>query len=294
MNMELRHLRYFVAVAEELHFGRAAERLRMAQPPLSLQIQALENELQARLFDRSHRRVALTEAGRAFLKDVRAILATVEEAKRHAGQIARGAAGRLEIGFTGSATFNRRMPPLLARFRREWPDVTLMLRQMTTAEQLEALSDGRLDIGFARPAMSELSQRRLVVSRALREPLLVALSSDHRLARRGRIRFSALKDEPFIMPSRHTSAGFYDKVMEMCAGAGFVPRVAMEAHQISAILTLAAAGIGVAVVFAGMREAGIAGLSFARIADKHAFGELLVIRREGESAPTVNNFLSLL
>lgn len=292
--MELRHLRYFVAVAEELHFGRAAERLRIAQPPLSLQIRALENELQARLFDRSSRRVVLTEAGRAFLKDACAILATVEEAKRHAGQIARGAAGRLEIGFTGSATFNKKMPPLLARFRREWPDVSLMLRQMTTAEQLEALCDGRLDIGFARPAMSELSQRHLVVIQALREPLLVALAADHRLARQDRIRFSALKDEPFVMPSRHTSAGFYDKVMELCASAGFAPRVVMEAHQISAILTLAAAGIGVAVVFAGMREAGIAGLSFAEIVDKGAFGELLVIQREDDNAPTVKNFLSLL
>jgi len=291
--MELRHLRYFVTLAEELHFGHAAERLHISQPPLSLAIRALEQELQARLFHRTSRRVALSETGRAFLKDARSILAAIEEAKRRAGQIARGAAGVLEIGFTGSAPFNKMFPPLLARFRRKWPRVRLTLHQMTTAEQLEALGDGRLDIGFARPARSELAPRRLVVHRALREPLLVALSSDHRLAGRARIPFAALKDEPFVMTPRHISAGLYDKVMELSARAGFVPRVAADAHEISAILALSAAGMGVGVVFGGMRDLPVAGLSFARIAGRHAFAELLVIHREGETAPAVRNFLSL-
>jgi DNA-binding transcriptional LysR family regulator len=292
--MELRHLRYFIAVAEELHFGHAAERLRIAQPPLSLQIRALEKELQAQLFERTSRRVALTEAGRAFLKDARAILASVDEAKRRAAQIARGAAGRLEIGFTGSAPFNKLMPSMLARFRREWPDVQLALHQMTSAEQLEALCDGRLDIGFARPSASELPPRHLAVHRALREPLLVALASDHPLAGRGRIEFSALKNEPFVMPPRHISAGLYETVLDLCRGAGFTPKVVMEAHQISTILALSAAGIGIAIVFAGMRDAAIAGLSFAEIADDKAFADLLVIHREGETAPAARNFLKLL
>jgi DNA-binding transcriptional LysR family regulator len=292
--MKLRHLRYFVAVAEELHFGRAAGRLHIAQPPLSLQIRALEEELQAKLFDRTSRRVVLTEAGRTFLDDARAILALTEEAKRRAAQIARGAAGRLEIGFTGSAPFNPMMPPLLAQFRRRWPGVRLALNQMTTAAQLEALCDGGLDIGFARPAASELLSRHLVVHRALREPLLVAVSSDHPLAGRNPIEFAALRDEPFVMPPRHISAGLYDKVMELCTRAGFMPRIVMEAHQISTILTLAAAGIGVAVIFGGMRHAAIANLCFAEIADDYAFADLLVIHREGETAPTIRNFLELL
>jgi len=291
--MELRHLRYFVAVAEELHFGRAAERLRMAQPPLSLQIRVLEDELQAKLFDRTSRRVVLTEVGRSFLEDARAILASTEEAKRRAAQIARGAAGRLEIGFTGSAPFNPMMPRLLAKFRREWPEVRMMLYQMTTAAQLEALCDGRLDVGFARPASSELVSRHLVVHRALHDPLVVALSSDHPLAGRDRIELAALRDEPFIMPPRHVSVGLHDKVMELCARAGFSPRIGMEAHQIVTILALTAAGIGVAVVFAGMRNANIAGVCFAKIADDQAFADLLVIHREGETTPTIRNFLNL-
>ena len=292
--MELRHLRYFVAVAEELHFGHAAERLHMAQPPLSLQIRALEEELQAKLFDRTRRQVVLTEAGRSFLADARAILASTEDAKRRAAQIARGAAGRLEIGFTGSAPFNPMMPPLLARFRREWPGVRLALNQMTTAAQLEALYDGRLDIGFARPAASELLSRHLVVHRALREQLLVALSSDHPLAGRSPIEFAALRDEPFVMPPRHISAGLYDKIIELCARAGFAPRIVTDAHEISTILTLSAAGIGVAVMFGGMHRAAIAGLCFSEIADDQAFADLLVIHRKGETAPTIRNFLELL
>jgi DNA-binding transcriptional LysR family regulator len=236
----------------------------------------------------------LTEAGRCFLEDARAILALTEDAKRRAAQIARGAAGRLEIGFSGSAPFNPMMPPLLARFRREWPGVRLALNQMTTAAQLEALCDGSLDIGFARPAASELLSRHLVVHRALREPLLVALSSDHPLAGRSPIEFAALRDEPFVMPPRYISAGFYDKIIELCTRAGFMPRIVMDAHQISTILALAAAGIGVAVMFGGMHRAAIAGLCFAEIADDQAFSDLLVIHREGEAAPTIRNFLELL
>lgn len=291
--MELRHLRYFVAVAEELHFGRAAKRLCISQPPLSLQIGALEDELQVKLFIRSSRQVVLTEAGRSFLEDARAILASSEEAKRRATQIARGAAGRLEIGFTGSAPFNPVMPPLLARFRREWPGVRLTLNQMTTAAQLEALHDGRIDIGFARPATSELLSRRLVIHRALPEQLLVAISCDHPLAGRSRIELAAFRDEPFVMPPRHVGAGLHDKILELCNRAGFAPRIAMEAHQISTFLTLAAAGIGIAIIFAGMQHAGIAGLCFSEIADEQAFGELLVIYSKEKTAPTVRNFLSL-
>jgi DNA-binding transcriptional LysR family regulator len=292
--MELRHLRYFVAVAEDLHFGHAATRLHIAQPPLSLQIKVLEEELQAKLFERTSRRVALTEAGRSFLKDARTILTAIEEAKRRAAQIARGAAGRLEIGFTGSAVFNKSVPALLAGFRRDWPEVSLMLHQMTTADQLDALCDGRLDIGLARPSLSELPPRRIVVRRALREQLLVALASDHPLAHRGCIDFAQLKDEPFVMPPRHVSAGLYDKVQELCTRAGFTPRVVMEAHQIATILALSAAGIGIGIVFAGMRDASVSGLSFLEITGGHAFSDLLVIHREGENAPAACNFLGLL
>ena len=291
--MELRHLRYFVAVAEELHFGRAAKRLHMSQPPLSLQIRALEDELGTRLFERTNRRVVLTKAGSAFLEEAHAILESVAAASRRAAQVARGASGHLSIGFTGSAPFST-MPSLLARFCRAWPDVSLALEQMTTMAQLEALSAGRLDIGFAYPAPSELPPRGLVGRPADRQPLLVALSSGHRLATCGTVEIAALRDEPFILPPRRIGSGLYDKIQDLCFRAGFAPRVVMEAHEISTIMTLAAVGIGVSLVFAGMRRTGIAGLSFVDIADEEAFADLLLVTREGQAAPTVQNFIGLL
>jgi DNA-binding transcriptional LysR family regulator len=291
--MELRHLRYFVAVAEELHFGRAAKRLHMSQPPLSLQIRALEDELGTRLFERTNRRVVLTKAGSAFLEEAHAILESVAAASRRAAEVARGASGHLSIGFTGSAPFST-MPSLLTRFCRAWPDVSLALEQMTTMAQLEALSAGSLDVGFAYPAPAELPPRGLVGRPADRQPLLVALSSGHRLAASRKVEIAALRNEPFILPPRRVGSGLYDKIQTLCFRAGFAPRVVMEAHEISTIMTLAAVGIGVSLVFAGMRKTAIAGLSFVDIADDEAFADLLLVTREGQAAPTVRNFVGLL
>ena len=292
--MELRHLRYFVAVAEELHFSRAAERLHITQPPLSLTIRMLEEKLGARLFERIKRRVKLTEAGRVLLADARAILEHIAQVERRVPQVALGAAGRLEIGFTGSATFSDVMSPLLARFHRAWPKVLLTLEQMTTAVQLAALGERRLDIGFARLPTPELLPFGIVARRVQQEPLLVALSSDHPLAGSCRIELAALSEEPFVMPARHTRSGLYDKVKELCAHAGFAPRVVTEAYQVTTVIALVAAGIGVSIVVAGMRRAAIPGLAFAEIADDRAYIDLLVIHRDGDTAPTVRNFLELL
>lgn len=291
--MELRHLRYFVAVAEELHFGRAAKRLNMSQPPLSLQIRALEQELGVSLFERTNRRVVLTKAGSAFLEEAHAILESVAAASRRAARVARGASGHLNIGFTGSAPFST-MPSLLGRFCRAWPEVSLALEQMTTMAQLEALSSGRLDVGFACPVPSELPPRGLVCRSADRQRLLVALSCDHRLAAQRAVEVAALADEPFIMPPRRVGTGLYDKIQALCFGAGYAPRVVMEAHEISTILTSAAVGVGVSLVFAGLRETRIAGLSFLDVTDAGAFADLLVIYREGPAAPAVENFVGLL
>lgn len=291
--MELRHLRHFVAVAEELHFSRAAAKLHIAQPPLSLSIRTLEEELGARLFERTKRRVMLTEAGLNLLDEARAILERVARAQRHVSQVVRGAVGPLEIGFTGAVVFGDVMAPLLARFRRAWPEVHLTVEQMTTAAQLQALAERRLDIGFARQPDGELPPG-IRTLRVQQEQLLVALSSDHPLCGAGRIELVALRDEPFIMPTRQTSPGLHNKVQELCASAGFSPRVVAEAHQITALVSLAAAGIGVAIVVAGMRRAAIPGLTFVEIADDHAFLDLLVISRDGDSRPTVRNFIELL
>src|SRR5881275_1522994 len=166
--MELRHLRYFVAVAEELHFRRAAERLHMSQPPLSQQIRRLEDEVGATLFVRNQRRVELTAAGQAYLARARDILAAVEDAAREARRVQRGEVGRLDVGFVGSAMYSV-VPELLRAFRERFPDVGLRLRELGTAEQLRRLEDGRLDVGFLRPPGGRPG---LSIETVLREPVL--------------------------------------------------------------------------------------------------------------------------
>jgi len=292
--MELRQLRCFVAVAEELHFSRAAERLHMAQPPVSLTIRMLEEELGAKLFERTKRRVALTAAGRTLLEEARAILEHVARTERKVTHVAKGGADRLEIGFLGAATFGDAMSPLLARFHHEWPDVPLMLEQMSTDAQLEALCEGRIDIGFARPPDPDLLPPGIIARCVQHEPLLVALSSDHPLAGSGRIELAALKNEPFVIPTRQLSHGIHDKVRELCAHAGFAPRVVMEVHQLTTVISLAAAGIGVSILGAGVRRAAIPGLAFAEITDEGAFIDLLLLYRDADMRPAVRNFIEIL
>ncbi len=213
--MELRHLRSFVTLAEELHFGRAAERLGMAQPPLSLQIQSLEAGLGVRLFERSRRHVALTEAGRLFLPEAQATLEQAERARRIAQQAARGEVGQLFIGFTGSAPFNAAMPAIISRFRRAWPGLHMVLRELSTTDQLAALAEGSLDIGFVRPGQPQETagvETRLVLD----EPLVVALPEQHPLAGRDSLAMADLAGESFILHPRAIGTGIYDKVVGLC------------------------------------------------------------------------------
>ncbi|MCR6632663.1 MAG: LysR family transcriptional regulator [Magnetospirillum sp.] len=289
--MELRHLRYFVAVAEERHFGRAAERLRMAQPPLSQQIKAFEAELGARLFDRNRRKVELTAAGAALLDEARLILARAGELGRLARAAAAGEAGRLDIGFTGSVPFNDVMPRILGNFRRRYPDVLVSLREMPTGSQMEAVAEGRLDIGFARPADSNLPPG-VAARRILREPLMLVLPADHRLAGRGRVSMAEVAGEGLVMNPRHIGTGLYDKIALLCGRAGHTPRIAVEAHQMSTMISLVGAGLGLAVVPQTMRRMGVGGVAFAAIDDDQAFIDLLLIHRTGTVAPVIANFLS--
>jgi DNA-binding transcriptional LysR family regulator len=290
--MELRHLRYFVAVAEERHFGRAAERLRMAQPPLSQQIKAFETELGARLFERNRRKVELTAAGTALLEEARDILARAGEMGRLARAAAAGEAGRLDIAFTGSVPFNDVMPSILGAFRRRYPDVRISLREMSTGSQIEALAEGRLDIGFARPADSNLPPG-VVARRILREPLMLVLPSDHPLAGRSRLSMAEVAGEGLVMNPRHIGTGLYDKITQLCGRAGHTPRIAVEAHQMSTMISLVGAGLGLAVVPQTMRRVGVGGVVFAAIDDDQAFIDLLLVRRAGATSPLVDNFLAV-
>lgn len=288
--MELRHLRAFVTLAEELHFGRAAERLGIAQPPLSIQIQSLEATLGVKLFNRSRRHVALSEAGALFLPEAQATLDQAEKARRVAQKAARGEMGRLEIGFTGSAPFNAAMPGIISRFRRTWPDVHMVLRELSTTDQLKAMAESQLDIGFIRPGHPSEAvgvEARVV----LVEPLLAALPADHPLAARPGIALAELADEPFILHPRAIGTGLYDKVISLCAAAGFHPRVVLEAHQMSTMIALTATGLGVAVVPEAMRRLQVEGCHFVPLRDEGASMVLTVAHRLGDDRPAVRRFL---
>ena len=261
--MELRHLRYYVAVAEELHFGRAAARLGIAQPPLSQQIRRLEDELGVLLLRRTRRRVELTEAGRVFLEEARRTLAQAEQAMRAAQRAQRGEIGRLDIGYVGSAAYDA-LPEALRAFRDRFPDVELGLHELSTAQQAQALHERRLDVGFLRPPLYDAA---LVHEVIVREPLVVALPATHPLASQRRIPLRALATEPFILYPRSVAPGPYDQLMSLCRAAGFSPRVTQEAVEMQTIAGLVAAGIGVALVVATVQDLRSGGVVYRALAD---------------------------
>ena len=244
MLIELRHLIYFIAVAEELHFGRAAERLFIAQPPLSQQIQRLEKELGALLFRRTKRSVELTEAGAVFLEEARRTVAQAELAVSTARRAQRGEVGRLEIGFVASATYLS-LPEALRTYRRNYPEVELSLSELTTAQQVKALLNRQLDVGFVRPPLYTTEIETYIL---MEEEFVLALPETHALQNLANITLSKLKDEPFILYPRHLGPGLYDPVVSACQQAGFSPRVVQEATQMHTILSLVTIGVGVALV----------------------------------------------
>ncbi|QGN49219.1 LysR family transcriptional regulator [Micromonospora sp. WMMD558] len=287
--MELRHLRYFVAVAEQCHFGRAAEQLHIAQPPLSQQIKQLEREIGVVLLVRSTRKVELTPAGERYLDRARAILAAVDAAGDEATRIAAGELGRVAIGFTGSATYE--LLPSLARVLREGaPGVELDLRgEMLTPEQVAGLLDGSLDLGFLRPPVREPDLHVRVLRR---EPLIAALPTAHPLSDRSSVRLSDLRGEPFITyPSHHRSVVF-DAVLDVCQRAGFRPQVAHEVAETSTLVSFVAAGLGVALVPASVRHLRITGAHYLPLAGTTQEVELAVATRAAESGPLVERILA--
>ena len=211
--MELRHLRYFVAVATELHFGRAAKMLHISQPPLSMQIRALEEELGVTLLHRTRRQVSMTRAGKAFLHDASQILERVDQATLTARRAARGEIGELVAGFISVADYNL-LPLVLRECRRRFPLVTLSLRELTTDAQITELMEGRIDVGFLLPPVSEATIESVAI---LREPLIAAIPERHPLAKSGEtIPLASLSDAPFIMTPRQMAPGLYDDIVRFC------------------------------------------------------------------------------
>jgi len=251
--MELRHLRYFVAVAEELHFGRAAARLKMSQPPLSQQIAALELDLGVRLLERSNRQVRLTDAGRLFLAEAKATLEQAERARQVAMRAQQGELGELRIGLFPSAPLSGAVSAAISTFRRAWPNVTLTLRERATPGQIEELLRGQLDVAFLRSPARPPLPGNLSSLEVVREALCVVLPLEHRLAvETGPVPISALAEEAFIFFSRAVGSSLNDQLQSLCMEAGFQPRITQEATANSMILGLVAAGLGISVLPAAL------------------------------------------
>jgi DNA-binding transcriptional LysR family regulator len=272
MEIDLRHLRYFLVVAEELHFSRAAERLDIAQPPLSQLIRRLEHELGVSLFHRTKRQVSLTDAGVVFREEAERTLAQAERAIRCARRANRGELGRLAVGFIGSAAYSV-LPSIVRRFREQYPDVDLTLQELSTIQQVHALRDGQLQVGFLRPFGQEPTLRSKVI---LQEPLVIALPEHHRLSPQAKIRMRMLADEPFILFPRTLTPELYDQIISLCHHARFSPHVVQEAMQLPTIVSLVAAGIGVAVIPASLQNLGRTGVSYRAIRESTPKAELVV------------------
>lgn len=247
--MELRHLRAFVAVVEAESFRRAAARLRVAQPPLTRQIQALEAELGVRVLDRGPRRVVPTAAGALLLARARRVLAEVDAATREASRAARGEVGQLVVGYPSSLAYSG-LVDVLRAFRARAPEVDVVLREMTPQQQVDALRVGALDVGFVRGPLVAPDLASEVV---LREALVAALPADHRLAGRARVAVGQLADDPFVFFARPRAPEFFDHVMRLCHEAGFSPRLAQEA-PFGELVSLVAAGFGVSLLPASTRH----------------------------------------
>ncbi|HTI81104.1 MAG TPA: LysR family transcriptional regulator [Acetobacteraceae bacterium] len=291
--MELRHLRYFVAVAEEGHVTRAAERLGMQQPPLSQQIQALERELAVQLFRRKPRGVDLTDAGRALLDDARAILAHVDHAFATTRRTARGEQGRIAVGFTSSAPFHPFVPRVIRAFREAYPLVALTLDEGGTTELIEDLRSERVDAAFIRTPVAD--PMGITVNPLLEEAMLVALPATHALAADAtELPLAALAAETFIVYRRPSGPGLYDAIFGACHAAGFSPIVGQEAPRIVSTLNLVAAGLGIAIVPASLARMQMDGVVYRALRSSgQPRAPLLLATRRGDTGAVVRRFLDV-
>ena len=287
--MELRTLRYFVAVAEERHFHRAAERLHIAQPPLSQQIKRLEQELDAQLFVRTTRSVELTDAGRVLLDEARRVLAAADRAASAVRHAASGELGTVRIGFVASAALGL-VPRVLLAVQQRWPRLDLQLVEATTEEQLRALHHDQLDLGIAREVQEQLPD--LVVRTLLKERLVVAMHESHALAQRSELALADLRDEAFIVLPRTRASRLLDHIVGLCAAAGFRPVIAHEALQFPTILGLAAANTGIAIVPDAMRALRLPGLRYLDLTDETAVSTLSVVTGRAPLTPLVQHVLT--
>jgi DNA-binding transcriptional LysR family regulator len=285
--MDLRQLRYFVAVAEEQHFGRAARRLHLSQPPLSVQIKALEQDLGVRLLARTSRRVALTDAGRAFLEKARTILDAVEEAREVALGTERGTQGRLEVGFISSATLSL-LPPSIRLFRERFSEVELELRELTSAQQIDALYEGEIKAGLVRLPLRAPGIRFEPV---LEERLVVALPSGHALEDLDRVPLEEIVDLPLIFFTRQLIPGFHAQIVELFQRVGAFPTVAQHAVHLQTIVGLVASGVGISILPSSAKRVGREGVIYRALDVSDATSWMGLAWIEGSESMLVSHFV---
>jgi len=264
-NIDIRLLRYFIAVAETGHMTRAAERLGIGQPPLSQQIRVLETQLGVTLFERLPRGMALTDAGQAFLGDAYDVVRKLDQAVDDVRRVAAGVKGRLAVGFTSSSALHPFVPAVIRAFRADAPAVSLMLDESSTTELLDGLRDGQLDAVFIRQPLGDIAQIAIVP--VLEEPMVLAVPSSHPLALKGRagkaaVPLTALSAEKLILYRRRTGQGLYDAIIAACHGAGFSPHIEQEAPRLPSTLSLVAAGLGVSIVPASLMRMQVEGIVY--------------------------------
>jgi DNA-binding transcriptional LysR family regulator len=293
MAMDLRRLRYFIAVAEEGHITRAAERLGMQQPPLSQQIKSIERELDVQLLRRKPRGVELTDAGRALLAEAKAILAHLDRALETTRRTARGEQGRLCIGIAPTAPFHPLVPRAIRAFREAFPLVSLTLEEGLSNEVTERFAKDQMDVAFVRASI--LHADKLVVSPLLEEPMIVALPSLHPIARRGRnatVLLKSLAGDPFILFGP-PGTGIFDETIVACRVAGFSPRVGQQAPRITSALGLVAAGLGIALVPESMQNMRMDGVAYRHLKRPQPKAFLGLASRRGDPSAVVQQFLTL-
>lgn len=292
--MELRHLRYFVVLAEELHFSRAAERLGISQPPLSQQIRALEVELQARLFDRSKRHVQLTETGRLFLAEARATLAQADHARSVAARAQLGEIGEITVGLFPSALLAEPVAAAILGFRREHPRVRLVLRERAAHPALEELASGGLEIAFLRYATRPQVPAGFSLLELMREPMMLVVHRDHPLGRgEGAVPLARLAQEPFIHFSPRSGNALHDQVAALCQAVGFEPRIEQEANQNGSILALIGNGLGISVLPRSLCRLRLPELHVRPIADAAAVSRIWMAHRSRSSSPLLRTLVGL-
>ncbi|PKO44654.1 MAG: LysR family transcriptional regulator [Betaproteobacteria bacterium HGW-Betaproteobacteria-3] len=294
--MEFRHLRYFLVLAEELHFGRAAQRLAISQPPLSMNLQQLEASVGARLLERNSKRVQLTPAGRAFVPQARALLEQAQRAARHAREVAEGTAGSLQVGFVGTMLY-RGLPPLLQRFQAQHPGLRLTLRELSSSEQLMELAQDRLDLGFVHTTRVPPGLSQILVSS---QPFVACLPVGHALAgrggkgaRRAALAPAQLRGEPFAMVSRAVSPDYHDRIVALCGEAGFTPDVRYELRHWLSVVSLVAQGLGVAMVPQSLARSGLPGAVFVPLDAPTGTYDTYCLWRDARESAALAQFLAV-